>query len=70
MVVSIEKGESLFSRCARLARQRGAISISEVQREFSPGYAEAGKVVELLRDAGIVGAYGSDHRRPYLGGVV
>ena len=72
MVVSIGKyvGASLFCRAALLAKARGAISIGEVQREFSPGYRRAGEVVQMLHDAGIVGAYDRDNRRPYLGGVL
>jgi DNA segregation ATPase FtsK/SpoIIIE-like protein len=70
MVVLLQRGNSLFSKAARLVKARGSISISDVQREFAPGYQRAGEVVSMLHDAGIVGPYGADHRRPYLGGVV
>ncbi len=70
MVVQIASGRSLFSRCARLAKARGSICIAEVQREFAPGYAAAGRALDMLVDAGIVGRYAADHKRHYIGNVL
>lgn len=70
MVFAIGKGQSLFCRSARLAASAGYISIQDIQRAFRPGLREASEVVDLMVRAGVVGDYGPDHRRPYLGGVV
>jgi DNA segregation ATPase FtsK/SpoIIIE-like protein len=70
MVFSLGRSESLFSEAARLARHDGVISISKVQRVFSPGYRRAADIVDLLIAAGIVRREGPEGLCVYVGGVV
>ncbi|MDE6320979.1 MAG: DNA translocase FtsK [Muribaculaceae bacterium] len=52
--------DSLFEECARIVVQTGQASTSSLQRRYSIGYNRAGKIMDQLEAAGIVG--------PSLGG--
>lgn len=47
--------DSLFEECARIVVQTGQASTSSLQRRYSIGYNRAGKIMDQLEAAGIVG---------------
>lgn len=56
----VTETDSLFEECARVVVQTGQASTSSLQRRYSIGYNRAGKIMDQLEAAGIVG--------PSLGG--
>lgn len=47
--------DSLFEECARIIVQTGQASTSSLQRRYGIGYNRAGKIMDQLESAGIVG---------------
>jgi S-DNA-T family DNA segregation ATPase FtsK/SpoIIIE len=65
--VDLSEKDSLFDEAARLIviHQQGSTSL--IQRKFSIGYNRAGRLMEQLEAAGIVGAtQGSTAREVYI----
>lgn len=52
---SAEDRDPLFEEAARLCIRQGQASVSLVQRRLKVGYARAGRIIDELEDAGIVG---------------
>lgn len=66
-VISREDRDPLFEDAARLivTHQQGSVSL--IQRRLKVGYARAGRIVDELESAGIVGPFdGSKARRVYI----
>ena len=63
---SLSKGDALFDDAARLvvAHQQGSTSL--IQRKFSIGYNRAGRIVDQLEAAGIVGPFEGSKARQVL----
>lgn len=53
--VDLSKRDELFDDCARFVSQNPTASTSLLQRRFGIGYAKAGKIMDQLEAAGIVG---------------
>ncbi|HID05751.1 MAG TPA: DNA translocase FtsK, partial [Armatimonadetes bacterium] len=51
----LEKRDPLFDAAVELVRRRGYASASMLQREFEIGYPRAGKIIDQMERAGIVG---------------
>lgn len=49
------KVDSLFAEIARTAVEQGAISVSMIQRNYEVGFNRAGRIMQQLQSAGIVG---------------
>lgn len=64
--VDLSKRDSLFNDAARLviAHQQGSTSL--IQRKFSIGYNRAGRIVDQLEAAGIVGAFEGSKARQVM----
>ncbi len=64
--VDLSKKDTLFSDAARVivAHQQGSTSL--IQRKFSIGYNRAGKIIDQLEAAGIVGPYAGSKARDVL----
>jgi S-DNA-T family DNA segregation ATPase FtsK/SpoIIIE len=64
--VDLSKKDALFSDAARLvvAHQQGSTSL--IQRKFSIGYNRAGRIVDQLEAAGIVGQFEGSKARQVL----
>jgi S-DNA-T family DNA segregation ATPase FtsK/SpoIIIE len=64
--VDLSKRDSLFSDAARLvvAHQQGSTSL--IQRKFSIGYNRAGRIIDQLEAAGIVGQFEGSKARQVL----
>jgi len=60
--VDLSKRDSLFDDCARFIVQSPTASVSILQRRFGIGYNKAGKIMDQLEAAGIVGP--ADGQRP------
>ncbi len=60
--VDLSKRDELFDECARFIVQSPTASVSILQRRFSIGYNKAGKIMDQLEAAGIVGP--ADGQRP------
>ncbi|MCM1033653.1 MAG: DNA translocase FtsK [Odoribacter sp.] len=60
--VDLSKRDELFDDCARFVVQNPTASTSSLQRRFSIGYNKAGKIMDQLEAAGIVGA--ADGQKP------
>lgn len=60
--IDLSRLDEQFPDCARFAVQNGACSTSLLQRRFGIGYAKAGKIMDQLQAAGIVGP--QDGQRP------
>lgn len=58
--------DSLFEECARFVVASGTASTSSLQRRYSIGYNRAGKIMDQLEAAGIVGAANGGKPRAIL----
>ncbi|MFA6126108.1 MAG: DNA translocase FtsK 4TM domain-containing protein [Bacteroidales bacterium] len=64
--VSMDKLDELFEEAARLVVTTGQGSTSSIQRKFSIGYNRAGRIMDQLEAAGVVGPVdGSKPRQVY-----
>lgn len=64
--VSMDKLDDLFEEAARLVVTTGQGSTSSIQRKFSIGYNRAGRIMDQLEAAGVVGPVdGSKPRQVY-----
>jgi DNA segregation ATPase FtsK/SpoIIIE-like protein len=61
-----EYDDDLFPEAARAVVSAGAASVSMLQRHFKIGYARAGRLVDLLERAGVVGAYSGSKSREVM----
>jgi len=52
---NVTEVDSLFEECARIIVQTGQASTSSLQRRYGIGYNRAGKIMDQLESAGIVG---------------
>lgn len=64
--VDLEKRDSLFDEAARLIVQNQQGSTSLIQRKFSIGYNRAGRIVDQLEAAGIIGPFEGSKARQVL----
>ncbi|MCF8223999.1 MAG: DNA translocase FtsK [Bacteroidales bacterium] len=64
--VDLRKRDSLFDEAARLVVQTQQGSTSLIQRKMSLGYNRAGRIVDQLEAAGIVGPYEGSKAREVL----
>ena len=64
--VDLQKRDSLFEEAARLivATQQGSTSL--IQRKFSIGYNRAGRIIDQLEAAGVVGSFEGSKARKVL----
>ncbi len=60
--IDLSKRDEMFDDCARFVVQNPTASTSSLQRRFSIGYNKAGKIMDQLEAAGIVGP--ADGQRP------
>ncbi|MDE6288211.1 MAG: DNA translocase FtsK, partial [Muribaculaceae bacterium] len=60
--IDLSKRDELFDDCARFVVQNSSASTSSLQRRFAIGYNKAGKIMDQLEAAGIVGP--ADGQRP------
>lgn len=60
--IDLSKRDEMFDDCARFIVQNSTASTSSLQRRFSIGYNKAGKIMDQLEAAGIVGP--ADGQRP------
>lgn len=60
--IDLSKRDELFDDCARFVTQNSTASTSSLQRRFGIGYNKAGKIMDQLEAAGIVGP--ADGQRP------
>ncbi|MBN2668238.1 MAG: DNA translocase FtsK [Bacteroidales bacterium] len=66
--VDLKQRDELFDEAARLMVQTQQGSTSSIQRKFSIGYNRAGRIIDQLEAAGIVGPYeGSKARKVNFG---
>ncbi|PQJ09590.1 hypothetical protein CJD36_016760 [Flavipsychrobacter stenotrophus] len=64
--INLRYRDKMFNDCARLVVQMQSGSTSNIQRRFNLGYNKAGRIMDQLEAAGIVGpAYGSNPREVY-----
>ncbi|MFC2130377.1 DNA translocase FtsK 4TM domain-containing protein [Bacteroidota bacterium] len=64
--ISKEDRDSLFEEAARMVIALQQASVSIVQRRLKVGYARAGKIIDELEDAGIVGPYAGSKARDVM----
>lgn len=65
--IDLRNRDKLFDDCARLVVQMQSGSTSNIQRRLNLGYNRAGRIMDQLEAAGIVGpAYGSKPREVYF----
>ena len=64
--VDMSKLDSLFSEAARIIVMHGQGSTSLVQRKLSLGYNRAGRIIDQLEAAGIVGPFSGSKAREVL----
>ena len=66
MEVDLKKRDSLFDEAARcvVINQQGSTSL--IQRKFSIGYNRAGRIIDQLEAAGIVGSFEGSKARQVL----
>ena len=64
--IDLSKRDSLFNEAARLVviHQQGSTSL--IQRKFSIGYNRAGRIIDQLEAAGIVGPFEGSKARQVL----
>lgn len=60
--IDLSRRDELFDDCARFVVQNSTASTSSLQRRFGIGYNKAGKIMDQLEAAGIVGP--ADGQRP------
>ena len=60
------KLDPLFNECAELVVATGQGSTSMIQRKFQIGYNRAGRIMDQLEAAGIVGPYSGSKARAVL----
>ena len=65
-VVDLHQLDPLFDECAELVVATGQGSTSMIQRKFGIGYNRAGRVMDQLEAAGIVGPYQGSKARAVL----
>ncbi|MBO4753032.1 MAG: DNA translocase FtsK [Bacteroidales bacterium] len=65
-VVDLHQLDPLFSECAELVVATGQGSTSMIQRKFQIGYNRAGRIMDQLEAAGIVGPYSGSRARAVL----
>ena len=58
--------DPLFQDAAKLVLDQGHASVSMLQRRFRIGYARAGRLMDILKDKGIVGPYDGAKPRDVL----
>jgi len=64
--VDLNQLDPLFDECAELVVATGQGSTSMIQRKFGIGYNRAGRIMDQLEAAGIVGAYQGSKARAVL----
>ncbi len=64
--VDLHQLDPLFSECAELVVATGQGSTSMIQRKFQIGYNRAGRIMDQLEAAGIVGPYSGSKARAVL----
>jgi len=65
--ISREDRDALFEEAARLVVQQQQASVSLLQRRLKVGYARAGRMIDELEDAGIIGPFeGSKTRKVFI----
>jgi len=64
--VDLHQLDPLFSECAQLVVATGQGSTSMIQRKFMIGYNRAGRIMDQLEAAGIVGPYSGSKARAVL----
>ncbi|MFH1049768.1 MAG: DNA translocase FtsK [bacterium] len=64
--ISREDRDPLFADAARLVISLQQASVSIVQRRLKVGYARAGKIIDELEDAGVVGPYAGSKAREVI----
>lgn len=57
---------SLLAEAVTLASGRVELAASSVQRKLRVGYVTAAQLVEALEDAGVLGEWNRDGKRPVL----
>jgi S-DNA-T family DNA segregation ATPase FtsK/SpoIIIE len=64
--VDLSKRDALFDDAARIivANQQGSTSL--IQRKFSIGYNRAGRIIDQLEAAGVVGSFEGSKARQVL----
>ena len=60
--IDLSKRDDMFDDCARFIVQNSTASTSSLQRRFSIGYNKAGKIMDQLEAAGVVGP--ADGQKP------
>ena len=65
-VVDLHQLDPLFSECAELVVATGQGSTSMIQRKFGIGYTRAGRIMDQMEAAGIVGPYQGSKARAVL----
>jgi S-DNA-T family DNA segregation ATPase FtsK/SpoIIIE len=53
--VDLSRRDDKFDECARFVVQQSTASTSSLQRRFGIGYNKAGKIMDQMQAAGIVG---------------
>ena len=64
--VDLDHLDPLFEECAELVVATGQGSTSMIQRKFGIGYNRAGRIMDQLEKAGVVGAYSGSKARSVL----
>jgi len=65
---SLEETDEFFAEAARLVMRHKEASVSMLQRRLNVGWARAGRIIDQLEQAGIVGPYeGSKSRKVLIG---
>ena len=65
---SLEETDEFFAEAARLVVRHKEASVSMLQRRLNVGWARAGRIIDQLEQAGIVGPYeGSKSRKVLIG---
>lgn len=59
----MEFDDELFIEAAKIVIANGSASVSMLQRHFKIGYARAGRLIDMLEQAGIIGKYAGSKSR-------